>query len=118
MLPALHRLVLPHCRTPAHLGFLADPTAGEVRIGPRRHSPRASSRPSSIGLPTAMRGSCFVWRSRAPRRSGETWMSARVIGARGAELSKRPGVTRRCARFAVSWVNCSSAGEVTSRRRL
>ena len=44
-----------------NIEFLADPTAGEVRIGSIIPCwPRASFPPSSIGSPGAIRASCFI----------------------------------------------------------
>ena len=43
-----------------NIEFLADPTAGEVRIGCSHFWPRALFPPSSIGSPGAIRASCFI----------------------------------------------------------
>ena len=43
-----------------NIEFLADPAAGEVRIGCIPFWPRASFPPSSIGSPGAIRASCFI----------------------------------------------------------
>jgi DNA-binding transcriptional LysR family regulator len=43
-----------------NIEFLADPTAGEVRIGCTPYWLRASSRPLSIGSPGEIRAWCFI----------------------------------------------------------
>ncbi len=43
-----------------NIEFLADPTAGEVRIGCNPLLAASLSLPSSIGSPGAIRASCFI----------------------------------------------------------
>ncbi len=44
-----------------NIEFLADPAAGEVRVGSPARSPPASFPPSSIGCPAAIRAWFFKW---------------------------------------------------------